>query len=75
MQSDATLVREHSDTPERTAEAQRLIREAMYEQALGRLTLAERDRVMELLSFAVPAMLAKPEESDAVPPAHDAGPR
>lgn len=58
MQSDAELVRDHPDAAERMAEAQRLIREAMYQQSLGRITLAERDQIFGALSFAVESMRA-----------------
>jgi hypothetical protein len=64
MYSDARLVRAYPDNAERTQEAERLIRRAMYEQALGQITLAERDRIVHVLSFAVEAMRAIPDTED-----------
>jgi hypothetical protein len=58
MQGDAEFVRNHPVGHERTAEAERLVREAMYEHALGRLAAAERDRILAILSFAADSMRA-----------------
>src|SRR5688500_15083399 len=62
MQSDAVLVREHPDSAERTVEAQRLIREAMYSRAIGRITDDERDRILDVLSFAIASMQERPAD-------------
>lgn len=76
LQSDAELIRDHPDAAERIQEAQRLIREAMCEQALGRMTLAERDRIMDVLSFAVLSFavlsMRAQSEHDGVFPIDDA---
>lgn len=73
-ESDAAFVRDHPDSPERLAEAERLVREAMYDHALGRLTAAERDRILTLLSFAVDAMRTRSqEESPDFQPQHGTG--
>ena len=65
MQADAELARDHPDGDERMQEAKRLVREAMYCQTLGRITLAERDRILDTLSFAVEAMRPKGEGAPA----------
>jgi len=44
---------------QRSEAAQRLIRHVMYEHALSRVTLAERDAILALLDFARPL----PEET------------
>lgn len=42
------------DTPERTAAAHRVIRQAMFEHALRRMMIGERDAILALLAFARP---------------------
>ena len=64
-QSDAELTRDHPESSERMQQGQRLVREAMYHQTLGRITLAERDQILQTLSFAVKAM--RPQ-ANALPP-------
>jgi hypothetical protein len=64
MYGDARLVRAYPACDERTQQAERLIREAMYQQALGHVTLAERDRIIGTLSFAVESMRVIPDAPD-----------
>jgi hypothetical protein len=62
--STAELIRDYSDCPERTAEAERFVREAMLEFTLGRITDDERTKILDILAFAVPplpAYLASPD--------------
>ncbi len=56
MHNDAVLVRDYPDSAERTVEAQRLIREVVYSRAIGRITTEERDRILDVLSFAIASM-------------------
>jgi hypothetical protein len=48
-----------SRNPEHIEAAQRLIRQVMYEHALSRVTIGERDAILALLDFARPL----PEET------------
>ena len=60
----AELIRDFPDGPERTAEAERFVREAMLESTLGTITDEERATILEILSFAVPPLptyLANPD--------------
>lgn len=70
MYSDARLIRAYPGGDERTQQAERLIRKAMYEQALGHLALAERDRIISILSFAVESMRVVPDTADCKFPLH-----
>ncbi len=62
LYSDARLIRAYPAGDDRTQQAERVIREAMYEQALGRLSVLERDRIIQVLSFAVEGMRLPPDE-------------
>ena len=60
----AELIRDFPDCPERTAEAERFVREAMLEFTLGTITDEERRKILEILNFAVPLLpsyLANPD--------------
>lgn len=74
MQGDAELARDHHEGDERMREAKRLVREAMYCQTLGRITLAERDLILDTLSFAVEAMRPQADASRQEPPTPDGSP-
>ena len=51
-------------------------REAMYQQTLGHLTIAERDRILDILSFAVESMRVMPDVQDGkFPTDYDASPQ
>lgn len=50
--ADAELIRDAPDSEERQDEARRTIRNAMLLFALRKITRAERDRILDILSFA-----------------------
>jgi len=56
--SNAELIRAHPECPDRTAEAERLIRQTMNEFAVGALTDDERGSIFEILAFAIPPLPA-----------------
>ena len=53
--ADAEVIRDYLEGPERTEQAELLIREAMYKRAVARLTHEEAYRVFSILSFAMPS--------------------
>ena len=53
--ADADFIRDQLDTDERMDEAKRHVREAMLQHALGRISIEERDRILDILLFAVSA--------------------
>jgi hypothetical protein len=60
----AELIRDYPDCLERTAEAERHVRQVMLEFTVGDITDDERSRILEILEFAVPplpAYLANPD--------------
>lgn len=62
--ADAELLRDHPDCLDRTAEAERLVRQAMLEFAVGAISDDERSKVLQILAFAIPplpAYLANPD--------------
>ncbi len=62
--ANAECIRDYPDCPERTVEAERLIREIMVELSVGTVTDEERGKIFDILSFAVPplpAYLANPD--------------
>jgi hypothetical protein len=50
----AELIRQHGDSDERKSEAERCVRGAMYDRAIGAITDAERAKIFAILDFAVP---------------------
>ncbi len=65
--ADAELIRDYPDGPDRTAEAERHVRQAMLDFTLGAITDEERGKIFDILSFAIPPLpeyLAKREVSD-----------
>src|SRR5262245_58992270 len=48
----AEIIRGCPDGPERRTEAERCIREAMYDRAVGWITDEERQRIFQILDFA-----------------------
>lgn len=58
--ADAQLIRDAPPSTERDDEARRSVREAMLLFALHRITRAERDRLLDILSFAIPPVPPKP---------------
>lgn len=54
--ADAEFIRDHPDSPERTAEAERFVRETMLQFTMGAITDEERARIHELLAFAIPPL-------------------
>ncbi len=50
--ADAELIRDAPPSTEREDEARRAVREAMLLFSLRRISLAERDRILDILSFA-----------------------
>lgn len=64
--ADAEFIRDYPDSPERREEAERHVRDAMYECTLGHITDDERARILHILAFAVPPLpdfLAKSEQA------------
>lgn len=62
--ADAEFIRGYPACLERTAEAERFVRDTMLAFTLGTITDDERRRILEILSFAVPPLpeyLANPE--------------
>jgi hypothetical protein len=60
----AELIRDYPDSPERVAEAERQVRQVMLEFTVGAISDEERNRILEILAFAVPPLpeyLAKPD--------------
>ncbi|MCA9123945.1 MAG: hypothetical protein H6822_20485 [Planctomycetaceae bacterium] len=55
LASDAELIRGWQDASQRTAQAELLIREAMYRFAIGRITYAEQTEIFTILNFAMPS--------------------
>lgn len=53
--SDAEFIRDYADGEHKTEEAGRHIREATLQHALGRISMTERDRILDILAFAVVA--------------------
>ncbi len=53
--SEAQLIRDWPESPERIEEATMLIREAMLRCTTGHISHAEESRVFSILSFAMPA--------------------
>lgn len=53
--ADAVLIRDATPGTERDEEASRYVRDAMLLFALRKITSAERDRILDVLSFAIPA--------------------
>lgn len=49
---DALTIRDHADVCQRDAEARRHLREAVLLYATGRISVEQRDRVFDILSFA-----------------------
>ena len=50
----AELIRQYGDPDERKSEAERYIRGAMYDRAIGAITDEEREKIFAILAFAVP---------------------
>jgi hypothetical protein len=71
MQSNAELIRDHPAAAERMEEGQRMVRAAMLKQTLGRLTHAQRDRILHILRFAVEAMRPEIDSAPTEPQMHD----
>lgn len=62
--ADAEFIRDYPDCPERIEEAERHVRNAMFEFTVGRITDNERKAILQILAFAVPPLpefLAKSE--------------
>ena len=53
--ADAEVIRDYPEGPERTVQAELLIREAMYQRAVRRITHEEASRVYSILSFVMPS--------------------
>lgn len=53
--ADAEFICGHHDDAAKMDEAQRHIREVMVLHALGRISTVERDRILNILWFAVPS--------------------
>ncbi len=60
--SQAKLIRDYPESPERTREAERHVREALVQRALGNVTAQEEYRIFSLLSFVMPSDAAEDEE-------------
>lgn len=52
---DAKFIGKQPHSNEKMEEARRHVREAMVQHALGRINQQERDRILDILSFAVVA--------------------
>jgi hypothetical protein len=57
---NARFTRNWPETPEQLTEAERQIRMAMYQRALGEISEEERDRVLAILRPCVPDLFAPP---------------
>ena len=60
----AEFIRDYPDCPDRTAEAERYVRQAMLDFAVGAISDDERRGILEILAFAIPplpAYLANPD--------------
>jgi hypothetical protein len=61
---NAVLTRERPDSIERTEEARRRVRMAMYYAALGQLTQEEKGRILAILRPCCPELFFSPPISD-----------
>jgi hypothetical protein len=69
--ADAELIRDAPKNNERDDEAQRAVRETMLLFALHRITREQRNRILEILSFAIPDPSAEvdlPQDPDGDSP-------
>lgn len=68
MIENARLTREYRDCPERAQEARRQVYQALYESALGRITLRERRNILDLLEPCCPELFDWRRSGLVIPP-------